>query len=223
MPAVARVLTAATASLLLVACQAGSPSLPDSETQPSPSSSSATTPEPTPSATRSRTGAPDETDSGRLSGASADALNARLIDAAWDNDVDQARRLIRAGADVDAKDDTEQSAYLISTSEGYLRLLNLTLRHGADVQSKDSYNGTGLIRAAERGHADVVGRLLQTDVDVDHVNRLGWTALHEAIILGEDTPRYHDTVRLLAAAGADISLRSRRDGVLPLQHARNMG
>ncbi len=151
------------------------------------------------------------------------ALNARLIDAAWDNDVDRAGRLIRAGADVNAKDDTEQSAYLISTSEGYLRLLNLTLRHGADVDSKDSYNGTGLIRAAERGHAGVVGRLLQTDVEVDHVNRLGWTALHEAIILGEDTPEYHDTVRLLAAAGADMSLPSRTDGVLPLQHARSRG
>jgi uncharacterized protein len=150
-------------------------------------------------------------------------LNARLIDAAWSNDVDRARRLIRAGANVNAKDETEQSAYLISTSEGYLRLLNLTLRSGADVDSKDSYNGTGLIRAAERGHADVVGRLLRTDVEIDHVNRLGWTALHAAIILGEDTRRYHDTVRMLAAAGADISLPSRRDGVPPLQHARNLG
>ena len=224
MPAVARLLVAASVSLLMVACQAGSPSQPDSEAQPSPSSSRTPTPEPTPSPTRTPTGTPEaETDSGRLAGVSTDALNARLIDAAWNNDVDRARRLIRAGADVNAKDETEQSAYLISTSEGYLRLLNLTLRHGADVDSKDSYNGTGLIRAAERGHAHVVGRLLQTDVEVDHVNRLGWTALHEAIILGEDTPRYHDTVRLLAAAGADISLPSRRDGVLPLQHARNQG
>jgi uncharacterized protein len=225
-PAVARLLTAATVSLLLVACQAGSPSRPDSEARPKPSTSTPTpepTPEPTPSPTPSRTGAAEETDPERLSGVRPDALNARLIDAAWNNDVARARRLIRAGANVNAKDDTEQSAYLISTSEGYLRLLNLTLRHGADVDSKDSYNGTGLIRAAERGHADVVGRLLQTDVDVDHVNRLGWTALHEAIILGEDTPRYHDTVRLLVAAGADISLPSRRDGALPLQHARNQG
>jgi uncharacterized protein len=220
-PAVARPLAAATVSLLLVACQAGSPSRPDSEAEPNPPSSSSPTPSPTPS--RSRTAAPEETASGRLAGVGRDALNARLIDAAWGNDVDRARRLIRAGANVNAKDDTEQSAYLISTSEGYLRLLNLTLRHGADVDSKDSYNGTGLIRAAERGHADVVGRLLQTDIEVDHVNRLGWTALHEAIILGEDAASYHDTVRLLAAAGADISLPSRQDGVPPLQHARNQG
>ncbi len=50
----------------------------------------------------------------------------------------------------------------------------------------DSFDGTALIRAAERGHWDVVGRLLQTDLAVDHVNNLGWVALHEAIILGQD-------------------------------------
>ena len=92
--------------------------------------------------------------------------------------------LIAAGADVNAKDKTKQSAYLISTSEGYLDLLDLTLEHGADVDSLDKYDGTGLIRAAERGHHDIVGRLLQTDIDVDHVNNLGWVALHEAIMLG---------------------------------------
>jgi hypothetical protein len=150
-------------------------------------------------------------------------LNARLIAAAWANDLRRARRLIEAGADVNAKDETEQSAYLVATSEGYLRLLELTLRNGADVHSLDSFNGTGLIRAAERGHADVVARLLQTDIRVNHVNRLGWTALHEAIILGDGSQRYVDTVRLLVAGGADVDLPSERDGVTPLQHARSRG
>ncbi len=46
-----------------------------------------------------------------------------------------ARQLLRAGADPNAKDETVQSAYLISTSEvgDDPRLLRLTLRHGADV------------------------------------------------------------------------------------------
>jgi ankyrin repeat protein len=51
----------------------------------------------------------------------------QLIRAAWANDVEGARRLIAAGADVNAKDDTEQSAFLIATSEGHLALLELTL------------------------------------------------------------------------------------------------
>jgi ankyrin repeat protein len=45
--------------------------------------------------------------------------------------------------------------------------------------------------------------------------------LHEAIILGNGTPAYDDTVRVLVAGGADVRLPSRRDGVAPLDHARS--
>ena len=150
-------------------------------------------------------------------------LDAQLIQAAWADDVRQAEVLIARGADVNAKDDTVQSAYLISTSEGSLELLELMLKHGGDVDAKDSYNGTGLIRAADRGLADVAARLVQAGVEVDHVNNLGWTALHEAIILGDGSRRYVDTVRVLVAAGADVTLRSGRDQVSPLDHARSRG
>ena len=151
------------------------------------------------------------------------SLDARLRAAAWDDDVDEARRLLRRGADPDAQDDTQQSAYLIATSEGHLELLQLVLRHGADVGSLDSFDGTGLIRAAERGHALVVGRLLSTPIEVDHVNNLGWVALHEAIVLGDGSSRYVDTVRALVAGGADLRVPSSRDGILPLAHAEQRG
>jgi uncharacterized protein len=124
---------------------------------------------------------------------------------------------------VNAKDNTVQSAYLISTSEGYLELLDLTLKNGADVDSKDSFNGTGLIRAADRGHADIAGRLVQADVNINHINNLGWTALHEAIILGDGSGRYVDTVRVLVAAGADLRLPSQRDKISPIEHATAKG
>ncbi len=150
-------------------------------------------------------------------------LDGQLIAAAWDNDVRRARSLIRRGADVNAEDDSQQSAYLIATSEGRLELLDLTLAHGADVDAKDSFNGTGLIRAADRGHAAVAGRLVQAGVEVDHINNLGWTALHEAVILGDGSARYVDTVRVLVAAGADVRLRSQRDQLTPLAHARGHG
>ena len=150
------------------------------------------------------------------------ALDQQLIDAAWANDVELARQLIAGGADVNAKDDTVQSAYLIATSEGYLDLLELTLANGADLTSLDSYHGTGLIRAAERGHADIVGRLLQAGIEVNHVNRPEWTALDEAIVYGDGGPGYVDTVRALVAGGADVT-RIAGDGRTPLQHAEAGG
>jgi ankyrin repeat protein len=150
-------------------------------------------------------------------------LNEQLIAAAWENDLRRASNLVARGADVNAKDNTVQSAYLISTSEGYLELLDLTLKHGANVDSKDSFNGTGLIRAADRGHADIAGRLIQADIKINHINNLGWTALHEAIILGDGSRRYVDTVRVLVSAGADLRLKSQRDHITPLQHAISKG
>lgn len=151
-------------------------------------------------------------------------LDRRLLAAAYANEVVAARRLIDAGADVNAKDDTEQSPYLIATSEvgDDARLLELTLDAGADVNARDSYDGTGLIRAAERGHAAIVRRLLRTDIDVDHVNRLGWTALLEAVILGEGGPAHIATVRLLVDGGADVSIPD-ESGTTALEHARRRG
>jgi ankyrin repeat protein len=147
-----------------------------------------------------------------------------LVAAAYRNDVDVAQALIDAGADVNHGDGTQQSAYLIATSEvgDDPRLLELALAGGADVDALDSYDGTGLIRAAERGHVSIVRRLLETDVVVDHVNRLGWTALLEAVILGDGGPRHTEVVRLLVEGGADVDLAD-ANGVTPLAHARDGG
>lgn len=148
-----------------------------------------------------------------------------LVRAAYGNHRDVVALLIDAGADVNRKDDTVQSAYLIATSEvgDDPRLLTMTLDAGGDVRSLDSFGGTGLIRAADRGYPAVVRRLLETRIRVDHVNNLGWTALHEAVILGDGSRRYVRVVRLLVDAGADVNKPSRRDGVRPLQHAKRRG
>lgn len=159
-------------------------------------------------------------------GASVHASDERgvtaLIAAAYQNHLEVAELLIEAGADVNVQDNTQQSAYLIPTADGYLELLKLTLEAGADVHSLDSYNGTGLIRAADRGHVEIIEELLKTDIAIDHVNRLGWTALLEAIILGDGGPRHTEVVRLLVQAGADVNLAD-RNGVTPLAHARQRG
>ena len=192
---------------LLSACAAVAPASTDPATSPdgtaAPSSDSVKSPTPASASSLPRR---DQT-----SAAGQAQLNRDLIDAAWKNNVKAARTLIEAGADVNAKDASEQSAFLIAASEGYLELLELTLDSGANVGSLDTYRGTALIRAAERGHADIVGRLLQTKIKVNHVNRLGWTALHEAIWLGKETTSYADTVRLLLAGRADVTIAARSE------------
>ena len=52
--------------------------------------------------------------------------------------------------------------------------------------------------------------LLATAIDKDHVNRLGWTALLEAVILGDGGPVHTEIVRLLVEAGANVNHRRQR-------------
>ena len=178
--------------------------------------------------TTSSAGAPAGAATGGSGTGSSDAMDQAALDqalrsAAWANDVAGARRLISQGADVNAKDDTVQSAYLIATSEGYDELLALTLHSGAKVNDKDSWNGTGLIRAAERGHYLVVGRLLAAGIDKDHVNRIGYQALHEAVWLGADQPAELATVNVLIAGGVQLDRPSGSERLTPLEMARQRG
>jgi ankyrin repeat protein len=145
-----------------------------------------------------------------------------LVAAAYKNRLEIVDLLIAAEADVNMKDDTIQSAYLISTMEGngYIELLRKLLKAGADVHCTDSDNGTGLIRASDRGHVGIVKELLKTGIRVNHVNRMGWTALFEAILLGGGDERHTEIVRLLVDAGADVNLPD-KDGVTVLAHAKN--
>jgi ankyrin repeat protein len=69
---------------------------------------------------------------------------------------------------------------------------------------------------------ETVRELLKTGIDVDHINRLGWTALLEAIILGDGGAAHTEIVRLLVAHGASLQ-RADAQGVTPLAHAEQRG
>ena len=64
--------------------------------------------------------------------------------------------------------------------------------------------------------------LLGSAIDVNHVNNLGWTALLEAVILGDGGPRHTEIVRLLIARRADVD-RADTQGATPLAHAEQRG
>lgn len=87
------------------------------------------------------------------------------------------------------------------------------------MKSTNRYGGTALIPAAEKGHIENVRTLLKAGVDVNHINKLGWTALLEAIILTNGGKKHIEIVKLLIQNGANVNLPD-KDGVTPLQHAR---
>lgn len=72
---------------------------------------------------------------------------------------------------------------------------------GPGPWSDDPHGGTALIPASDRGHVDMVRALLGTGIAIDHINDLGWTALLEAVILGDGGPAHQQIVRALLEAG----------------------
>ena len=146
-----------------------------------------------------------------------------LTAAALGDHVEVARVLIAAGADVDLQDAGRNNPLLVTGETGSVAMLREVLRGDPDLGATNRYGGVALIPASDRGHVDYVRAILaETSIDVDHVNNLGWTALLEAVILGDGGRAHVEIVRLLLDAGADRSLAD-RDGVTALEHARSSG
>ncbi|UHA75923.1 ankyrin repeat domain-containing protein [Paenibacillus sp. 481] len=131
--------------------------------------------------------------------------------------------LIKKGADLNIQDDRKDNPLLYAGAEGLLEIVKLTVQAGADTTITNRYGGTALIPAADRGHVEVVKELLtNSDVDIDHVNNLGWTALLEAVLLGDGGKNHQRIVELLIEHDADVNLAD-GDGVTPLAHAKERG
>jgi hypothetical protein len=108
----------------------------------------------------------------------------------------------------------------VADDEETLRLL---LAQGASAKLVTSrYDGTALIAAAHLGHDGVVRQLIDAGAPLDHVNNLHWTALIEAIVLGDGGARHQATLQALLKAGANTQLAD-RSGQTPLALARARG
>lgn len=146
-----------------------------------------------------------------------------LLLAAIDDHVEAARILVAAGADPDARDYRDDTAWLVTGVTGSVEMARTLLPANPDLTLRNRYGGTSLIPAGEHGHVEYV-RFVTTNtrIDVNHVNDLGWTALLEAVILGDGGPDHQEVVRLLLAAGADPGIAD-KSGVTALQHAQRSG
>ena len=133
------------------------------------------------------------------------------------------KALIRAGADTGALDADRYDAVTIASVADDEATLDVLLALGASARQVTSrYDGTALIAPAHLGHDSVVRRLIAAGAPLDHVNNLHWTALIEAVVLGDGGPRHQSTVRALLDAGASTQLADRA-GRTPLQLARDKG
>lgn len=146
-----------------------------------------------------------------------------LLIATINQQTEMVRLLVKHGANVNQQADNLDSPFLYAGASGQTELVQLFLDHGAQFDLFNRYNGTALIPACERGHVETVRLLANTKgFPVNHVNRLGWTALMEAIVLGDGSEKYQQIVQILKDAGVKLDIPD-HDGVTPLQHAQSKG
>lgn len=189
-------------------------------------------------------------------GAAEIAAYRGLHAAAASGDLGARERMLRQGADIDARDGHGRTPLLVAAHAGHRDVMRALAAAGADMKAQDirrydvvtiaavrddaetvrlaialgadpraftsPYDGTALIAAAHLGHAEVVRVLVAANAPLDHVNNLGWTAVMEAVVLGDGGRRHLDTLKVLVDAGADVTIPD-RDGITALEHARRRG
>ena len=127
---------------------------------------------------------------------SEDRQASALRSALQDNDVAALERVVRQGANPNARD-TYGDAVLLDVREPAMAAALVRLGADVNVRHRDDAD-TPLIRAARMGNVELVRILLAAHADVHARMTGGGTALSEAVRGGHD-----EVVALLRAAGAD--------------------
>jgi len=160
-------------------------------------------------------------------GANVDARDPRgrtpVHVAAFASQDEALRALAEAGSDMNALDGQAYDAVTIAAVADDPHLMSLAIELGNDPGLTTSpYDGTALIAAAHLGHVEVVRRLIAAGAPLDHINNLHWTAVMEAVVLGDGGENHRAVLDALLTAGSDRTLAD-REGVTPLRHAESRG
>ena len=146
-----------------------------------------------------------------------------LLVAAFRKHYGAVEALLKRGANANARDMQGFDILTLAAVSNDMQLLKLALDNGADPRRVTGpLDGTALISAAHLGHVEIVRALIDAKAPLDNVNRMGWTALLIAVLLGNNSKGHIETVELLVKAGADTAIKDRQ-GATALDHARARG
>lgn len=142
---------------------------------------------------------------GELPSAARRRAEMALHRAAADGRVEEVRRRLAEGVDVDARHPAWPglpTPLLAAAFHGHAAVVEALLARGADVRATNVQGRTPLHHAADQDHALIVALLAQAGAPLDAVDFHGHTPLHVAA--WQD---HRDSVRVLLASGADLERR----------------
>lgn len=127
--------------------------------------------------------------------------------------TDNVEQLIGQIAEVDARNERNETPLIIAARHGQGEVVKLLLSRGAEVDAMNLQGATALSRAAEAGHDQVVKLLLAAGADVERKNQYGLTPL--ALASSQGNLKISE---ILLNEGASVRART-NDGDTPLSLA----
>ncbi len=139
------------------------------------------------------------------------------------------RVLLEAGADVNAKDNDQQTALMWAIRKGGPKTTKVLLEAGAHVNVRDRYGDTALMYAVENFQADIVSELIQAGANVNIKNKYGKTVLDRFLsnysrqtgMADFELIVNFDNLKLLLQAGAYADMHSEGALVYFVEAAKN--
>ena len=142
----------------------------------------------------------------------SNSTSEQLHSAVGNDDLDEVRRLLDAGTDVNARTDGGLSALHLAVARRSLEIVQILLSAGADANLREETGYTPLHLANIAPSPEVVQVLLDAGADVNMRDYSGNSPL---LTLFTGIPGSPEVARLLLDAGADINARN-NEGKTPL-------
>jgi ankyrin repeat protein len=144
-------------------------------------------------------------------GGRAQDVNRRNVDgstplqwAVYNGDVVEARRLLKAGADVTLANNYGATPMTLAAEVANTDMLKLLLEVGANVDSPNPEGQTALMAVARTGNVDAAQLLLSHGATVDAKEKWGG----QTALMWASARRHPEMMQLLIARGADVNASS---------------
>jgi ankyrin repeat protein len=124
--------------------------------------------------------------------------------AVYKSDVTEARRLLRAGADVSLGNNYGATPMTLAAEVGNAEMLKLLLEVGANVDSPNPEGQTALMAVARTGNVAAAQLLVERGATVDAREKWGG----QTALMWASARRHPEMMRLLISKGADVNAQS---------------
>ncbi len=136
------------------------------------------------------------------------ALEAQLLKAASEGDLNDLKMALQAGANVNVSDDQDISALRWAAQSGQIEVVKQLLDAGASINQPSASGWTALMQAVIAGNVETVSLLLERGADVNAKTFANASALyfaHDMVQFSPDREAAHHIIQLLEAHGAEYS------------------